>query len=89
MAPSAHREAPGSAGTRRNAGWAQGGALLAWRLGQAGPVELPAGQDPAVLARYLFAISFGLAVQAAGGATAAELHQVIDVVMSSWPAPPG
>jgi hypothetical protein len=27
-------------------------------------------------------------VQAAGGATAAELHAVVDVVMSSWPAPP-
>lgn len=67
----------------------QGEELLAWRLGQAGPGELPAGQDPAVLARYLFAVSFGLAVQAAGGATAAELHEVIDVVMGSWPAPPG
>jgi AcrR family transcriptional regulator len=66
----------------------QGEALLAWRLGQAGPGELPAGQDAAALARYLFAVSFGLAVQAAGGATAAELHEVVDVVMSTWPAPP-
>lgn len=67
----------------------QGEALLAARLGQVGPGELPAGQDPAAVARYLFAVSFGLAVQAAGGATAAELYEVVDVVMSSWPAPPG
>jgi AcrR family transcriptional regulator len=40
------------------------------------------------VARYLFAVSFGLAVQAAGGATAAELHEAIDVVMSRWPARP-
>lgn len=66
----------------------QGEALLARRLGQAGPGELPAGQDAAAVARYLFAVSFGLAVQAAGGATAAELQEVVDVVMSRWPAPP-
>jgi len=67
----------------------QGEALLARRLAQAGPGELPPGQDAAALARYLFAVSFGLAVQAAGGASAAELHEVVDLVMSGWPAPPG
>ncbi len=46
------------------------------------------GQDPAAVARYMFAVSFGLAVQAAGGATAAELHEAVDVAMSGWPAPP-
>jgi AcrR family transcriptional regulator len=66
----------------------QGEALLARRLGQVGPGELPAGQDAAAVARYLFAVSFGLAVQAAGGATAAELREVVDVVMSAWPAAP-
>ena len=71
------------AGRRR-----QGEALLAARLGRAGPGELPAGQDAAAVARYLFAVSFGLAVQAAGGATAAELNEVVDMVMSCWPAPP-
>jgi hypothetical protein len=66
----------------------RGEALLAERLARAAPGELPAGQDAAAVARYLFVVSFGLAVQAAGGATAAELHEVIGVVMSSWPAPP-
>lgn len=66
----------------------QGEALLARRLEQAGPGELPAGQDAAAVARYVFAVSFGLAVQASGGATAAELHEAVDVAMSGWPAPP-
>lgn len=65
----------------------QGETLLARRLEQASPGELPAGQDAAAVARYLFAVSFGVAVQAAGGAAAAELHEVVDVVMSRWPAP--
>jgi AcrR family transcriptional regulator len=65
----------------------QGEALLAARFRQARPGELPAGQDAAAVARYVFAVSFGLAVQAAGGATAAELHEAVDVAMSGWPAP--
>lgn len=69
------------AARRRN-----GEALLARRLEQASPGELPCGHDAATAARYLFAVSFGLAVQAAGGATAAELHEVVDLVMSGWPA---
>jgi hypothetical protein len=66
----------------------QGEALLARRLARAGPGELPPGQDAAAVARYLFAVSFGLAVLAAGGALAAELHEVVDLVLSGWPAPP-
>jgi AcrR family transcriptional regulator len=66
----------------------QGEALLAARLERADPGELPAGQGAAAVARSLFAVSYGLAVQAAGGATSAELHEVVDVVMSSWPVPP-
>lgn len=66
----------------------QGEALLAARFAQAAPAELPAGQDPAAVARYVFAVSFGLAVQAAGGATAAELHEAVDVALSAWPGPP-
>jgi AcrR family transcriptional regulator len=63
-----------------------GEALLARRFEQADPDQLPPGQAPEALARYLFALSYGLAVQAAGGAPATELHQVVDVVMSQWPA---
>jgi AcrR family transcriptional regulator len=67
----------------------QGEALLAARFAQASPGELPAGQDPAAVARYVYAVMFGLTVQAAGGATAAELHEALDVALSGWPAPPG
>jgi hypothetical protein len=66
----------------------QGEALLAARFRQAAPGELPGGQDAAAVARYVFAVSFGLAVQAAGGAAAAELHEAVDVALSGWPAPP-
>ncbi len=68
---------------RRNAGER----LLARRLEQADPGELPPGQTAGALARYLFALSFGFAVQAAGGATARELHEAADAALSQWPAP--
>ncbi|SHF69676.1 transcriptional regulator, TetR family [Jatrophihabitans endophyticus] len=64
----------------------QGEAMLAERLGRAAPAELPGGQDATAVARYLFAVRFGLAVQAAGGASAAELQEVVDVVLAQWPS---
>ncbi|MEV6302458.1 TetR/AcrR family transcriptional regulator [Actinoplanes sp. NPDC051861] len=60
--------------------------LLARRLEQADPGELPPGQSPQALARYLFALSYGFAVQAAGGAVAGELHEAADAALSQWPA---
>lgn len=62
-----------------------GEAVLATRLEQADPAELPPGHTPAAAARYLFAVSFGMAVQAAGGASADELREVADLVLSHWP----
>ena len=59
--------------------------MLARRFAQAAPEELPPGQAPEALARYVFALSFGLAVQAAGGTPAAELHEVADLALSQWP----
>ncbi|KIF78101.1 TetR family transcriptional regulator [Streptomyces sp. 150FB] len=49
--------------------------------------ELPAGTDPDVLARYFSTIYQGLAVQAAGGATREQLHEIVDVAMAVWPGP--
>lgn len=48
--------------------------------------DLPCGAEPAALARYLVAVMRGMAVEAASGAGAAELHEIVDVALMSWPA---
>jgi AcrR family transcriptional regulator len=47
--------------------------------------ELPEGTDPQALGRYFATIYQGIAVQAAGGATREQLHQIVDVAMTVWP----
>ncbi|MEV0388426.1 TetR/AcrR family transcriptional regulator [Nonomuraea sp. NPDC050643] len=47
--------------------------------------DLPAGADPALLARYIMTLANGIAVQAAGGAGRDELQQVADAALRSWP----
>lgn len=47
--------------------------------------DLPENTDPAALARYVMAVSNGMCVQAASGATLEDLHAVADVALSSWP----
>ncbi|MCZ2849340.1 TetR/AcrR family transcriptional regulator [Modestobacter sp. VKM Ac-2978] len=47
--------------------------------------DLPAGVDPGLLARYLMTVANGIAVQAAGGTSRAELQLVADVVLQNWP----
>lgn len=47
--------------------------------------DLPSGVDPAALARYLAAVVQGMSVQAAGGATRAELQQVAEMALRTWP----
>ena len=47
--------------------------------------DLPRDADPELLARYVMTVSNGIAVQAAGGATAAELQRVADAALRSWP----
>ncbi|HKD21691.1 MAG TPA: TetR/AcrR family transcriptional regulator [Rhizomicrobium sp.] len=47
--------------------------------------KLPASAEPATLARYLVAMANGLAVQAAAGASAAELREVADLALAAWP----
>ena len=48
--------------------------------------DLPPGADPRALARYLVAVMRGMAVEAASGASAAELHEIVGVALTGWPA---
>jgi len=47
--------------------------------------DLPADESAADLARYVWALCDGLAVQAAGGATRAELRRVVARALRAWP----
>lgn len=47
--------------------------------------DLPSTEDPAELARYLAAVTAGLAVQAAGGAERADLMAVAERALISFP----
>jgi AcrR family transcriptional regulator len=68
---------------------AAGEAALRERLCQAGQSgELPAGSDAEGLARYFTTVYQGVAVQAAGGATREQLHQIVDLAMTVWPQRP-
>jgi AcrR family transcriptional regulator len=60
--------------------------LLARRLVRAQKEgDLPPEARPADLARYLATVGHGLAVQGAGGATAAQLRRVADLALTAWP----
>ncbi|GHH27628.1 TetR/AcrR family transcriptional regulator [Lentzea cavernae] len=47
--------------------------------------DLPAGADPAVLARYLHTLMSGIAVEAATGVSAEELRGTADAALRTWP----
>ena len=47
--------------------------------------DLPADANAADLARYVATIMYGLAVQAAGGASRAELRRAIRMALRAWP----
>jgi AcrR family transcriptional regulator len=47
--------------------------------------DLPAGSSPADLARYVMAVVYGMAVQAAGGASRAQLRRAAELALSAWP----
>lgn len=47
--------------------------------------DLPKDSDAAALARYVMTFVWGLSVQAAGGATRAQLNAVAEQVLSHWP----
>jgi AcrR family transcriptional regulator len=47
--------------------------------------DLPDDADPGALSRYIATVSEGMAVQAAGGATRAELRRIAETAMAAWP----
>jgi AcrR family transcriptional regulator len=47
--------------------------------------DLPGDADPEALARFVTTIGQGMSVQAAGGASNAALHEVVDVAMLAFP----
>jgi AcrR family transcriptional regulator len=47
--------------------------------------DLPPDARPADLARYVYTLCHGLAVQAVGGATRDQLRRVVQVAMRAWP----
>jgi AcrR family transcriptional regulator len=47
--------------------------------------ELPDGTEPAALARYLMAVSNGMCVHAAAGASRKELQQTAELALAAWP----
>lgn len=49
--------------------------------------DLPAGTDPALLARYVAILQQGIAVEAAGGVDPAELQELADAALRNWPLP--
>jgi AcrR family transcriptional regulator len=49
--------------------------------------DLPPGANAATLARYLSTVANGMCVQAAAGASAAELHTIADMALASVPLP--
>lgn len=48
--------------------------------------DLPASAEPMALARYLSAVMQGMGVQASGGATRAQLEQLVDTTLAMWPS---
>lgn len=47
--------------------------------------DLPAGADPAALACFVVTVNFGISVQAASGASRAELLQVVQTALQACP----
>ena len=60
--------------------------VLAQRLSRArSSGDLPAGADPELIARYVLTVAEGIAVQAASGASRAELLAVVDLATARLP----
>lgn len=47
--------------------------------------ELPDHVDPAALARYVVAVSNGMCLQAAAGASRESLYEIADLALAAWP----
>ena len=66
---------------------AAGEAALRRRLERAkAEGDLPADAHPADLAKYVVTVMHGMAVQATGGASRADLERVADIALRAWPA---
>jgi AcrR family transcriptional regulator len=48
--------------------------------------DLSAPVATAALSRFVWALSYGISVQAAGGASRADLHAMVDLALSAWEA---
>jgi len=48
--------------------------------------NLPKSASPAALASYLVTVAHGMSVQAAAGARAKALHDIVEIAMAAWPA---
>lgn len=70
--------------------------LVAWRTNGCSHVrerfqraiddgDLPPEADPALLARYVTTLAFGIAVQAASGIGRDELQEMADAALRNWP----
>ncbi|MEO3826461.1 TetR/AcrR family transcriptional regulator [Actinomadura sp. B10D3] len=49
--------------------------------------DLPPDADCAALAHYVWSVSYGLSVQAAGGTSREDLERVADLTLAAWPPP--
>jgi hypothetical protein len=47
--------------------------------------DLPANANPADLARYIATVLYGMAVQAAGGASRSKLQRVVEMALRTLP----
>ncbi|MEV5885265.1 hypothetical protein AB0L74_21455 [Streptomyces sp. NPDC052020] len=47
---------------------------------------LPADTDPAALARYVFAVAHGVAVQAVSGVPRGRLRETVELALRAWPS---
>lgn len=48
--------------------------------------DLPVGIEPGAMATYLTAVIQGMGVQASGGATPAQLKQLVETTLAMWPS---
>jgi AcrR family transcriptional regulator len=48
--------------------------------------DLPPGTDPAALARYVFTVAYGVAVQAASGVPREQLRETVEMALRAWPS---
>jgi AcrR family transcriptional regulator len=48
--------------------------------------NLPKSASPAALASYLVTVAHGMSVQAAAGARAKVLHDIVEIALAAWPA---